>query len=90
MVNPSMSLVPVSTAPPQGGVPGPATNLNIGMDYWSTTASSHIPALRGKAPSPVAGAVVPAGSRDNHSQMRLQVCRICPLLFVFSVLLLIT
>ncbi|KAK4792658.1 hypothetical protein SAY86_023093 [Trapa natans] len=73
VVSPSMSLVPITAASPLGSVPGPATNLNIGMDYWNTPASSHIPALQGKATStPVTGATVPAGSRDNQSQMWLQ------------------
>ncbi|KAK4788538.1 hypothetical protein SAY86_019857 [Trapa natans] len=73
MVSTSMSLVPITAAPPPGGVHGPATNLNIGMDYWSTPASSHIPALHGKVTSsPVTGAIVPAGSRDNQSQVWLQ------------------
>ena len=30
MMNPSMAVVPITAA---GAVPGPATNLNIGMDY---------------------------------------------------------
>uniref|UniRef100_A0A453N4Z8 BZIP domain-containing protein n=1 Tax=Aegilops tauschii subsp. strangulata TaxID=200361 RepID=A0A453N4Z8_AEGTS len=34
-----------------GGVAGPATNLNIGMDYWGATGSSPVPAMRGKVPS---------------------------------------
>ncbi|PNT65790.1 hypothetical protein BRADI_3g02730v3 [Brachypodium distachyon] len=34
-----------------GGVAGPATNLNIGMDYWGATGSSPLPAMRGKVPS---------------------------------------
>uniref|UniRef100_A0ACD5TC43 Uncharacterized protein n=1 Tax=Avena sativa TaxID=4498 RepID=A0ACD5TC43_AVESA len=34
-----------------GGVAGPATNLNIGMDYWGATASSPVPAMRSKVPS---------------------------------------
>ncbi|PKI45382.1 hypothetical protein CRG98_034187 [Punica granatum] len=73
MVNPSMPLVPITAAAPPGGVPGPTTNLNIGMDYWGAPASSPIPALRGKVPSaPVAGGIVTAGSRDNQSQMWLQ------------------
>ncbi|KAE8800259.1 Transcription factor HBP-1a [Hordeum vulgare] len=34
-----------------GGVAGPTTNLNIGMDYWGATGSSPVPAIRGKVPS---------------------------------------
>ncbi|GLT80624.1 hypothetical protein SLA2020_520550 [Shorea laevis] len=58
----------------QNAVPGPATNLHIGMDYWGAPASSAIPAIRGKVPStPVAGGIVAAGSRDNlQSQSWLQ------------------
>jgi len=33
------------------GVAGPATNLNIGMDYWGATGSSPVPAMRSKVPS---------------------------------------
>lgn len=57
------------------GVPGPTTNLNIGMDYWGTTASSSIPAIRGKVPSAsVAGGMVTAGSRESvQSQLWPQV-----------------
>lgn len=74
MVNPSMALVPITASAPPGAVPGPTTNLNIGMDYWGAPASSPIPALCGKVPStPVAGGIVTAGSRDNQSQMWLQV-----------------
>ncbi|KAK4742010.1 hypothetical protein SAY87_000011 [Trapa incisa] len=73
MVNPSMALVSITAAAPPGAVAGPTTNLNIGMDYWGAPASSPIPTLRGKVPStPVAGGIVPAGSRDNQSQMWLQ------------------
>lgn len=74
MVNQSMALVPITAAAPPGGIPGPTTNLNIGMDYWGAPTSPAIPALRGKVPStPVASGIVTAGSRDNvQSQMWLQ------------------
>ncbi|XP_048536929.1 transcription factor HBP-1a isoform X4 [Triticum urartu] len=49
--NKPMPLVPVQSGAVIGGVAGPATNLNIGMDYWGATGSSPVPAMRGKAPS---------------------------------------
>lgn len=75
MVNQTMAIIPITAAGAPGAVPGPATNLNIGMDYWGTPAASTIPALRGKVPSTqVAGGIVTAGSRDNvQSQLWLQV-----------------
>ncbi|KAH9606516.1 hypothetical protein KSS87_018906 [Heliosperma pusillum] len=52
-----------------GGVAGPATNLNIGMEYWGTPASSPIPAMRAQ----VATGIVSTGSRDNlQSQLWIQ------------------
>ncbi|XP_047047296.1 bZIP transcription factor 1-A [Lolium rigidum] len=45
--------------PSSGLVPGPTTNLNIGMEYWANTASSS-PAMHGKVtPTAAPGAVVP-------------------------------
>lgn len=75
MVNQTMAIVPIPATGAPGGVPGPTTNLNIGMDYWGTPTSSTIPALRGKVPSTaVAGAMVTTGSRENvQSQIWLQV-----------------
>ncbi|XP_028074790.1 bZIP transcription factor 16-like isoform X3 [Camellia sinensis] len=73
MVNQTMPIMPMAaTGAP--GVPGPTTNLNIGMDYWGAATSSTLPALRGKAPAtPVAGGMVTAGSRDSvQSQLWLQ------------------
>lgn len=49
--NKPMPLVPVQSGAVIGGVAGPATNLNIGMDYWGATGSSPVPAIRGKVPS---------------------------------------
>ena len=58
--------VPFVTIPP-GGLVGPTTTLNIGMDYWGGSAS--VSAVRGKVPSAPSGApFVPsrlAGSRDK-------------------------
>ncbi|XP_048319624.1 bZIP transcription factor 16 isoform X1 [Ziziphus jujuba] len=72
MINQTMAIMPITAAAAPGAVPGPATNLNIGMDYWSAQAASPIPAMRGKVPStPVAGGIVTAGSRDS-AQLWLQ------------------
>jgi plant G-box-binding factor len=67
VVNQSMPVIlPISASGAPGVVAGPATNLNIGMDYWGTPTSSNIPAIRGK--------VVTSGSRDSvWSQLWLQV-----------------
>ncbi|KAM0929957.1 hypothetical protein ACQ4PT_001265 [Festuca glaucescens] len=52
----TMTIVPM---PSSGLVPGPTTNLNIGMEYWANTASAS-PAMHGKAtPTAAPGAVVP-------------------------------
>ncbi|XP_047172554.1 bZIP transcription factor 16-like isoform X2 [Vigna umbellata] len=48
LVNQTMPAIPISTASAPGAIPGPTTNLNIGMDYWGTPTSSAIPALHGK------------------------------------------
>lgn len=73
MVNQSMAIVPMSGPGAPVAVPGPTTNLNIGMDYWGASAAN-IPAMRGKVPStPVAGGIVAGGSRDSvQSQLWLQ------------------
>ncbi|OMO93387.1 hypothetical protein COLO4_16931 [Corchorus olitorius] len=74
LVNAAMPVVPISTAGAATAVPGPTTNLHIGMDYWGAPASSTIPAMRGKVPStPVAGGIVTPASRDSvQSQLWLQ------------------
>ncbi|KAJ6342127.1 hypothetical protein OIU78_010127 [Salix suchowensis] len=74
IMNQTMAAVPISAASASGALPGPTTNLNIGMDYWGAPASSNAPAIRGKVPSaPVAGGVVSTGSRDGaQSQIWLQ------------------
>ena len=74
-VNAAMPIVPISTVGAATAVPGPTTNLHIGMDYWGTPASSTIPAMRGKVPStPVAGGTVTPASRDSvQPQLWLQV-----------------
>ncbi|KAM7525477.1 hypothetical protein LguiA_015379 [Lonicera macranthoides] len=72
--NQTMSIMPMPVAGAPVGVPGPTTNLNIGMDYWGGATSSAIPAIRGKSPStPVAGGMVTTGSRESmQSQLWLQ------------------
>jgi plant G-box-binding factor len=67
-------ILPISASGTPGGFAGPATNLNIGMDYWGTPTSSNIPTIRGKVPyTTVAGGVVTSGSRDSvQSQLWLQ------------------
>ncbi|BAT75252.1 bZIP transcription factor [Vigna angularis] len=74
LVNQTMPAIPISTASAPGAIPGPTTNLNIGMDYWGTPTSSVIPALHGKVSSTaVAGGMITAGSRDGvQSQIWLQ------------------
>lgn len=69
-----MGMVPITAAGAPGAVTGPATNLNIGMDYWGAPSSA-MPAIRGKVPAtPVAGGLVTPGSRDGaQSQLWLQV-----------------
>ncbi|KAI4364752.1 hypothetical protein MLD38_020806 [Melastoma candidum] len=69
-VNQSMPIVPFTA----GGVPGPTTNLNIGMDYWGTPAAPVVPAIQGKVPAaPVAAGMASAANRDSmQSHMWLQ------------------
>lgn len=88
-----MALVPMSAPGVQGGVAGPATNLNIGMEYWGTAASPTVPIMRGKVQStPIGGGMVPA--RDGvQSQLWLQVFfffwhQDCVILFYFTSILL--
>ncbi|KAL8107657.1 bZIP transcription factor 16-like isoform X1 [Apium graveolens] len=73
MVNQPLSIVPISTAGTPGILPGPTTNLNIGMDYWGGATSAAIPAMRGQVSPPITGGTVSAGARDNvQSQHWLQ------------------
>jgi len=89
VVNQTMSVVPMSVAGPLTTVPGPTTNLNIGMDYWGTPTSSTIPAMHGKVPSTaVAGGMVNAGPRDGvHSQLWLQVNFVNRIYYLVALLL---
>ncbi|XP_028754686.1 bZIP transcription factor 16 [Neltuma alba] len=58
--------MPISLAGAPGAVPGPTTNLNIGMDYWGAPTSSATPVLHGKVPSTAVGeGMVTAGSQDG-------------------------
>ncbi|KAJ4958898.1 hypothetical protein NE237_026009 [Protea cynaroides] len=76
MLNTTMAFMPMHAGAAPGGVAGPTTNLNIGMDYWGASAASSIPALRGKVPStPVPGTVVmtsAVGSRDVPTELWIQ------------------
>ncbi|KAE8672215.1 putative DNAJ heat shock N-terminal domain-containing protein [Hibiscus syriacus] len=73
IVNTAMATVPTTTGAATA-VPGPTTNLHIGMDYWGTPASSNVPGMHTKVSStPVAGGIVTAASRDSvQSQLWLQ------------------
>ncbi|XP_062027537.1 bZIP transcription factor 16-like [Rosa rugosa] len=73
VLNPTMAIVPMTAGGAPLAVSGPATNLNIGMDYWGAPSSA-MPAIRGKVPTtPVAGGLVTPGSRDGaQSQLWLQ------------------
>ncbi|KAH7659059.1 plant G-box-binding factor protein [Dioscorea alata] len=76
-LNQTLPIIPVpAAAGTSGGVAGPTTNLNIGMDYWGAPAAAISP-IRGKVPATaVPGAVVPGGfvgSRENvPTEMWLQ------------------
>ncbi|KAK1326087.1 hypothetical protein QJS10_CPA01g02966 [Acorus calamus] len=59
-INQPMSIMPMTVAGAPGGVAGPTTNLNIGMDYWGGPTPSPVP-IRGKIPPQVAGSMIPAG-----------------------------
>lgn len=65
----TIPMMPMPVAGVTGGVAGPTTNLNIGMDYWNTSTPSLMPPIRGRAPAATgAGAMVPgglSGSREN-------------------------
>ncbi|XP_073303213.1 bZIP transcription factor 16-like [Primulina huaijiensis] len=66
MVNQTMAVMPMPASGAVGGIPGPTTNLNIGMDYWGAAPTSAMPPMRGKVPgSSVVGGMVSSGSRDN-------------------------
>ncbi|XXG43807.1 hypothetical protein AAC387_Pa01g3763 [Persea americana] len=47
-LNQMIPIMPMSTHGAEGGVTGPATNLNIGMDYWGGPTASPMPLLSGK------------------------------------------
>lgn len=70
VMNQALGAVPI----PVTGIPGPTTNLNIGMDYWGGTAPAVHPVVRGKvSPAPVVGGLVTAASGESlHSQLWMQ------------------
>ncbi|KAE8727423.1 NAC domain-containing protein 2-like [Hibiscus syriacus] len=66
IANTATAIVPIPTTGAATAVPGPTTNLHIGMDYWGTPASSDVPAMHAKVSStPVAGGIVTPASRDG-------------------------
>ncbi|KAH9605913.1 hypothetical protein KSS87_010238 [Heliosperma pusillum] len=72
MLNHAMTVMPINGPGAMTPVSGPATNLNIGMEYWGAPATS-IPPMQGQVTAAVAAGVVSAGSRDNlQSQLWLQ------------------
>ncbi|KAL3497910.1 hypothetical protein ACH5RR_040642 [Cinchona calisaya] len=72
MVN-SMGMIPISAPGTAGVIPGPTTNLNIGMDYWGPTALPTVPAMHGKVPSAtVTGGMITGGRDGVQSQLWLQ------------------
>lgn len=75
MMNHAMGVVPITAGGTASGVPGPTTNLNIGMDYWGSAASSAIHGIQGKVPSaPVASGMVATGPREGvQPQLWVQV-----------------
>ncbi|KAE8716259.1 putative DNAJ heat shock N-terminal domain-containing protein [Hibiscus syriacus] len=72
IVNTAVAIAPISTTGAATAVPGPTTNLNIGMDYWGTPAN--VPGMHTKVSStPAAGGIVTTASRDSvQSRLWLQ------------------
>ncbi|MQL92548.1 hypothetical protein Taro_025183, partial [Colocasia esculenta] len=66
-----VSMIPVPAAATSGGVVGPTTNLNIGMDYWGVPTPSQIAPARGKAPNASVGGLVLSG-QNIPSELWLQ------------------
>ncbi|KAK1262817.1 hypothetical protein QJS04_geneDACA008879 [Acorus gramineus] len=69
-LNQPMPIMPMAVTGAPGGVAGPTTNLNIGMDYWGGPTATPVP-IHGKIPPPVAGSMVPAG-QNIPSELWLQ------------------
>ncbi|KAF8412775.1 hypothetical protein HHK36_000745 [Tetracentron sinense] len=55
LLSQTMAIMPMAAAGAPGGVSGPTTNLNIGMDYWGAPTASAVPSLRGKVRTGVVG-----------------------------------
>lgn len=69
MMNQGMEMIPISTASTPGGVGGPTTNLNMGMEYWSTSnLASPIPTMQGKMAVNTIGVGLP-GSSEHWVQI---------------------
>lgn len=54
--------MPVLPAGVPGGIAGPTTNLNIGMDYWVGPTSTVIPPVHGKISTTAATGAMISGS----------------------------
>ncbi|XP_074575614.1 bZIP transcription factor 1-B-like isoform X2 [Curcuma longa] len=67
MSHQTMPLMPMLAAGVPGVVAGPTTNLNIGMDYWVTPASSAFPPA-GKVPSAPATGTTVSGTLVGASE----------------------
>ncbi|XP_039028657.1 bZIP transcription factor 16-like isoform X2 [Hibiscus syriacus] len=74
IVNTATAIVPIANTGAATTVPGPTTNLHIGMDYWGTPASSKVPGMHTQVSStPVAGEILTPSSRDSvQSRLWLQ------------------
>ncbi|KAG9451684.1 hypothetical protein H6P81_004588 [Aristolochia fimbriata] len=68
-LNQTMSMMPMT---PAGGVAGPTTNLNIGMDYWGAPPTPPLSMLRGKVPASTVGSGMGAGAPREQSDLWLQ------------------
>lgn len=72
-----MPLMPMLATGVPGAVPGPTTNLNIGMDYWVAPASSAIAPTGQISAAAVTGSTIPStlvgASEKVPSELWLQV-----------------
>ncbi|MQM00252.1 hypothetical protein Taro_032984, partial [Colocasia esculenta] len=67
-----MPALPMAPAAAPGGFSGPATNLNIGMDYWGGPALSQIAPVCGKVHNPPIGGVLVPPGQNISSEIWLQ------------------
>lgn len=66
MMSHTRAVMPMPAASAPGGVVGPATNLNIGMEYWAASSLSHIPSIHGKMPTTAVGGAVAPSVPSKH------------------------